>query len=35
VNYSPKMASSSDEGNAEYGPSPIKKQRSGKVSIII
>lgn len=28
------MASSSDEDNAEYGPSPIKKQKSGKVSII-
>ncbi|CAI6377542.1 unnamed protein product [Macrosiphum euphorbiae] len=24
------MASSSDEDNAEYGPSPIKKQKSGK-----
>lgn len=26
------MADSSSEDNAEYGPSPIKKGKSGKVS---
>ena len=31
-NYLSDMADSSSEDNAEYGPSPIKKGKSGKVS---
>jgi len=29
------MADSSTEDNAEYGPSPVKKGKSGKVSTIL